>query len=109
MALRPCSRYRLAVSKRLPIEAEIRSLLQRAEAAGETVENLARLCLKRFRLDCGAACEHYQKRMMEVMSSGNPFALVEVALERDERIDQAREDLKTRLAKLLAIADEKKL
>lgn len=95
--------------ERPTIESEIKSLLQQAEVAGDTVKDLAHTCLKRFRLDCGAACEDYQKRMMEVMSSGDPLELEEVALERDERIDQAREDLKTRLEKLLKTAEEKRL
>jgi hypothetical protein len=105
----PKPRYAVAVPEETPIQAEIRSLLKRAEMAGDTVKDLVLVCLTQFRQDCFAALDFYSVGMMEEMSSGQPDGLEDLAIERDERLDQARETLKLKLERLLKTAEEKPL
>ena len=103
----PKPRYPPAVSKEKPTQEEIRALLHQAETASETVKDLVKTCLAQFRVDCWAALDCYSIGMMEEMSSGSPDGLEDLASKRDEKIQRAREGLKTRLQNLLTIAEAK--
>lgn len=105
----PKPRYPVAVKPdETPIQAEIRALLNRAEKAGDAVKDLVLVCLTQFRQDCFAALDFYSVGMMEEMSSGCPDGLEDLAIERDERLDQARETLKLKLEGLMKTAEEQR-
>jgi hypothetical protein len=92
-----------------PIQDEIHSLLQEAEAGTDAVKELALDCLKQFRKECGIVLEWYQKDVAHELLETGAVNYDERARERDQRLEEARNRLRERLGKLLRTAEEKHL
>ena len=93
-----------------PIETEIRVLLERAQAASATVQELAFDCLQLYRRECGSIFQQSQQDTAQhLLTTGSDVGLTNIARERDERLDQARKRLKERLEVLLHTAGDKGL
>ena len=89
-------------------EAEILTLLERAQVASETVQELAFDCLRQFRKECGSIFELSQQNTAQhLLTTGSSKGLTDITRERDERLNQARWKLKVRLEALLHTAEEK--